>query len=241
MNRSIPLGERLIFALDVDSGEEALGWVERLGDAVGFYKIGMELLASGDYFAVLDALAARDKAIFVDLKFHDVPATVAAAVRRLSRWPVRFCTVHSYQAMLEAASAVKGDLRLLAVTVLTSMDGADLAGQGVQQTPEQAVLARARMARAAGCDGVIASGIEAAAIRAASGDDFLIVCPGIRAAADRGRDDQKRTLAAAEAFAAGADHIVVGRPIRAAADPRRAALALRDEIEAALLLNKSML
>lgn len=234
MSTTIPLNERLIFALDVDSGEEALAWVERLGDAVDFYKIGMELLASGDYFSVLDALASRDKAIFVDLKFHDVPATVAAAVRRLSRWPVRFCTVHSYEAMLRAACAAKGELRLLAVTVLTSMDAADLQRQGVALSPEAAVLARARSAREAGCDGVIASGREAAAIRAATADDFLIVCPGIRAAGEGGRDDQKRTLSAAEAFAAGADHIVVGRPIRQAEDPRLAAQRLREEIRVAL-------
>lgn len=235
MSTTIPLNERLIFALDVDSGEEALAWVERLGDAVDFYKIGMELLASGDYFSVLDALASRDKAIFVDLKFHDVPATVAAAVRRLSRWPVRFCTVHSYEAMLRAACAAKGELRLLAVTVLTSMDASDLQRQGVTLSPEEAVLARARAAREAGCDGVIASGREAAAIRAATGDDFLIVCPGIRAAGEGGRDDQKRTLSAAEAFAAGADHIVVGRPIRQAEDPRLAAQRLREEIRVALV------
>jgi orotidine-5'-phosphate decarboxylase len=230
----IPLHERLIFALDVDCGEEALGWVERLGDSVGFYKIGMELLASGDYFRVLDALASRDKAIFVDLKFHDVPATVAAAVKRLSRWPVRFCTVHAYATMLRAAAEVKGDLRLLAVTVLTSMDAGDLRAQGVSQSPEDAALARARMARETGCDGVISSGREAAAIRAATADDFLIVCPGIRAAGEGGRDDQKRTMAAGEAFRAGADHVVVGRPIRSAADPRAAALAIREEIRAAL-------
>jgi orotidine-5'-phosphate decarboxylase len=239
MNASIALQDRLIFALDVDSGEQALHWVERLGDAVSFYKIGMELLASGDYFRVLDGLAARDKAIFVDLKFHDVPATVAAAVRRLSQWPVRFCTLHSYQAMLQAASAVKGDMRLLAVTVLTSMDAADLAGQGVQQSPEQAVLARARLAREAGCDGVIASGREAAAIRSATADDFLIVCPGIRAAGASGGDDQKRTQSAGAAIAAGADHIVVGRPIRTASDPRAAALALHAEISAVVESIKS--
>ncbi|MGQ0802020.1 MAG: orotidine-5'-phosphate decarboxylase [Pseudomarimonas sp.] len=231
----IPLHERLIFALDVDSFSAAKRWIDSLDDAVGFYKIGMELLATGEYFRVLELLAARDKAVFVDLKFHDVPATVAAAVRRLTQWPVRFCTLHSYAAMLRAASEVKGDIRLLAVTVLTSMDAVDLRAQGVLQSPAQAVLDRALGARASGCDGVIASGLEAAAIRAATSDDFLIVCPGIRALSERGLDDQKRTLSAGEAIAAGADHIVVGRPIRAAADPRAAAFAMRAEIEAALI------
>lgn len=232
---AIAAEQRLIFALDVDAGSEAIAWVDRLGDAVHFYKIGMELLASGDYFRVLDALAERSKSIFVDLKFHDVPATVAAAVRRLAQWPVRFCTVHSYSAMLRAAAAEKGDLRLLAVTVLTSMDESDLRDQGVAGNPQDVAIARARAARAAGCDGVIASGREAAAIRAATDADFLIVCPGIRAADEAGRDDQKRTLSAAEAIAAGADHLVVGRPIRQAADPVAAAWALRADIERALL------
>lgn len=228
------LRDRLIFALDVAGHDDALEWIERLGDSVSFYKIGLELLASGDYFRVLDALAARGKRIFVDLKLHDVPATVAGAVRGLSRWPVDFCTVHSYPAMQAAAVEVKGDLRLLAVTVLTSMDDSDLQQQGVQVSAEQAVLARARASRAAGCDGVIASAREAAAIRAATAADFLIVCPGIRAAADAGRDDQKRTTGIREAFASGADHVVVGRPIRHAADPRAAALAMCREIGEAL-------
>jgi len=231
---AIALEERLIFALDVDSRSQAISWVDRLGDAVQFYKIGMELLASGEYFHVLDELAKRDKAIFVDLKFHDVPATVAAAVRRLAQWPVRYCTLHSYAGMLAAASTVKGDMKLLAVTVLTSMDADDLARQGVGQAPMEAVLARAEQAREAGCDGVIASGLEASALRAACGDDFLIVCPGIRAASARGQDDQKRMMSAGEAIRAGANHVVVGRPIRQAIDPVAAALGLRAEMGEAL-------
>ncbi len=238
MNADIPLHERLIFALDVDSFDAAKAWIDRLGDAVGFYKIGMELLATGDYFRVLDVLAQKQKAIFVDLKFHDVPATVAAAVKRLSQWPVRFCTLHSYAAMLAAANAVKGDMRLLAVTVLTSMDSDDLAAQGVQQSLAEAAISRAAQARAAGCDGVIASGLEAAEIRAATANDFLIVCPGIRAASERGKDDQKRMMSAGEAIRAGADHVVVGRPIRTANDPIAAAYALRAEIEASVVHKK---
>jgi orotidine-5'-phosphate decarboxylase len=225
---------RLIFALDVADGDEALAWVERLGDAVQFYKIGLELLASGDYFRVLDTLAGRGKQVFADLKLHDVPATVAATVRGLARWPIRFCTVHTYQAMLRAAAVERGDMKLLAVTVLTSMDDEDLRLQGVAQGAQEAVLARARIGRDAGCDGVIASGREAAAIRAALGPGHLIVCPGIRSAEAAGRDDQKRTVDVATAFANGADHIVVGRPIRHAADPRAAAAALRREIEAVI-------
>lgn len=230
----IPDDQRLIFALDVASGDEARDWIDRLGDSVSFYKIGLELLASGDYFRVLDLLAARDKQVFADLKLHDVPATVAATVRGLARWPIRFCTVHSYQSMLRAAAAERGAMKLLAVTVLTSMDDEDLRLQGVQQGAQEAVLARARVGFEAGVDGVIASGREAAMIRAALGPEFLIVCPGIRADAESGRDDQKRTVNVSTAFANGADHIVVGRPIRHASDPRAAAEAIQHDIQAAL-------
>jgi orotidine-5'-phosphate decarboxylase len=230
----VPARERLIFALDVSSAADAQAWIERLGDAVSFYKIGMELLASGDYFRVLEQLAQAGKRIFVDLKFHDVPATVGHAVRGLSRWPVDFCTIHGQQpAMMRAAAEAAGAMKILAVTVLTSMDAADLEADGIARSPEQQVLARAKQAQAAGCHGVIASGHEAASLRAARGGEFLIVCPGIRPGGPAG-DDQKRTLGVAEAFRAGADYIVVGRPIRQAADPRAAAQAMVDEIEPAL-------
>ncbi len=231
MTRSIADRDRLIFALDVATAGDARAWVDRLGDAVSFYKLGMELLTSGEYFAVLDELARRDKKIFVDLKFHDVPATVAAAVKGLSRWPVQLCTVHSYPAMLRAAAEVKGGLKLLTVTVLTSMDAADLQDQGVAGNPGEVVVARARQAQTAGGDGVICSGLEAAAIRAATGDDFLIVCPGIRPAGPAG-DDQKRTVDVPQAFANGADHVVIGRPIRLAADPRAEAERIQAQIAA---------
>ncbi|KRG68292.1 orotidine-5'-phosphate decarboxylase [Pseudoxanthomonas dokdonensis] len=224
--------ERLIFALDAASGADALAWVDRLGDSVSFYKIGMELLASGDYFPVLEALAKRDKKVFVDLKFFDIPATVAGVIRGLSRWPVHYCTVHGWHsAMLEAAANARaGDLRLLAVTVLTSMDAQDLKKMGIDGEPADIVVQRAKAAQAAGLDGVIASGQEAALLRAASGDDFNIVCPGIRPGGGGG-DDQKRTVGVSEAFERGATAIVVGRPISQASDPRAAAQAMQLEIE----------
>lgn len=226
--------DRLIFALDVPTAAEATAWVDRLGDSVTFYKIGMELLTSGDYFRVLEALAARGKHVFVDLKFHDVPATVAATIRGLRRFPVTFCTLHAqHDAMMRAAADEKGDLRLLGVTVLTSMDRADLRALRIDADPAEIVVERARAAQAAGLDGVIASGQEAAAIRQATGAGFLIVCPGIRPAGPAG-DDQKRTVDVPTAFAAGADHVVVGRPIRQAADPVAAAEALQAQISAAL-------
>jgi orotidine-5'-phosphate decarboxylase len=229
MQNQIADRDRLIFALDVATAAEARAWVDRLGDSVNFYKLGMELLTSGEYFVVLDELARRDKKIFVDLKFHDVPATVAAAVKGLSRWPVQLCTVHSYETMLRAANEVKGGLKLLTVTVLTSMDRADLQAQGVSGEPAEVVIARARQAQSAGGDGVICSGLEAAAIRTATGEDFLIVCPGIRPAGPGG-DDQKRTVDVRQAFANGADYIVVGRPIRHAGDPRAEAERMQTQI-----------
>ncbi len=235
MNRRAKLAlapsERLIFALDAASREQALAWVDRLGDSVGFYKIGMELLASGDYFTVLDELARRDKKIFVDLKFFDIPATIAGVIGGLSRWPVTLATIHGWHAgmMQAAAEARQGELRLLAVTVLTSMDGKDLQDMGIAGDPADIVVQRARAAQACGIDGVIASGQDAGLIRQACGADFSIVCPGIRPAGPAG-DDQKRTLGVSEAFRRGADAIVVGRPISQAADPRAAAQAIQSEI-----------
>ncbi|OAX54633.1 orotidine-5'-phosphate decarboxylase [Xanthomonas graminis] len=227
--------ERLIFALDVPGRSEALQWIERLDDAVAFYKIGMELLASGEYFDVLETLAARGKRVFVDLKFFDIPATVGGVIRRLSQWPVDYCTIHGWHpAMMQAAAAANGgDMRLLAVTVLTSMGRADLASMGIDRAPQEVVVERALAAQAAGIDGVIASGQEAAPIRRATGAGFSIVCPGIRRGGPVG-DDQQRTVGVAQAFADGADAIVVGRPIRQAADPRAAAEAIQREIAATL-------
>lgn len=226
--KNIESRDRLIFALDVPTRAEALDWVERLGDAVTFYKIGMELLTSGDYFAVLGDLAARGKKIFVDLKFFDVPATVASAVKGLTRYPVYFCTIHGNDGMMRAAAQVKGDIRLLAVTALTSLDQHDLDDLGFRCEPEQLVLSRAKAALAAGCDGVVSSGLEVPALRREVDHALITVCPGIRPIGNS--DDQKRTLDVAQAFAAGADYIVVGRPIRYAEDPRAAALAMQQTI-----------
>jgi orotidine-5'-phosphate decarboxylase len=230
---TIPARDRLIFALDVPHRAAALAWMDRLGDSVSFYKIGLELLAGGDWFAVLDELAARGKRIFADLKFHDVPATVAGAVRGLARRPITFATVHcDSRAMLEAAAAAKGALQLLAVTVLTSNDRDDLAALGVQGEPAEIVIERARLAQTAGIDGVVCSGADLPRLRAALGPDLLTVCPGIRPAGPGG-DDQKRTVDVPTAFAQGADYIVVGRPIRNAPDPRAAADAIVAQIAAA--------
>ncbi|MGH8234503.1 MAG: orotidine-5'-phosphate decarboxylase [Rhodanobacteraceae bacterium] len=231
---AIAARDRLIFALDVPDLAAAMAWMDRLGDSVSFYKIGLELLTGRDYFAVLDELAVRGKRIFADLKFHDVPATVAGAVRGLAKLPITFATVHcDSHAMLEAAAAAKGSMRLLAVTVLTSNDSDDLAALGVRGEAVDIVIERARLAQAAGIDGVVCSGADLPRLRAAIGPDLLTVCPGIRPVG-YGRDDQKRTMDVLTAFARGADYIVVGRPIRNAPDPRAAADAIVEQIAVAI-------
>jgi len=232
--KPIPPRERLIFALDVSTAEEARHWIERLGDSVAFYKIGMELLTSGDYFDVLRELDRRNKKVFVDLKFLDVPATVAAAVRGLTRYPVSLCTLHSSsRAMMEAAAAAKGDIRLLAVTVLTSFDQSDLADLAIHMPIADLVPQRARFALECGFNGVVCSGLEVPALRAQVDHRLLTVCPGIRPVA--AGDDQKRTVDVAQAFRNGADYIVVGRPIRQAADPRAAAEAIQQSISGSII------
>ncbi|MDH5306145.1 MAG: orotidine-5'-phosphate decarboxylase [Myxococcales bacterium] len=228
--RPIPARERLIVALDVPEVDEALALVDRLGDAVWFYKLGLELSMTGRYFDLLETLRKRGKRVFVDLKFFDIPATVAAAVRRLARRGADFATIHGNEAMVEAACREKGALKLLAVTALTSLDEDDFRDLGVEVSIEKLVLSRARRIVQLGCDGVISSGVEARALRQALGSAFLIVSPGIRPL--ERADDQKRVVTPREAFLAGADYIVVGRPIRAAADPRAAALAIQHSIGA---------
>jgi orotidine-5'-phosphate decarboxylase len=226
--QSLPAAERLIFALDVPDLAQATALVEVLGDAVGFYKIGLELLMSGEYFQVLEMLKSRGKRIFVDLKFFDVPATVASAVRNLARWEVDFATIHGQDGMLKAAAEVKGATKILGVTALTSLDQGDLTRLGFQCDTEALVLSRAKAVLEAGCDGVISSGLEVAALRRDVDPRLLVVCPGIRPV--HNDDDQKRTVDVAQAFTSGADFIVVGRPIRSAADPAAAARAIVDSI-----------
>ena len=230
---SIPPRDRLIFALDVPTADAARGLVDTLGDSVLFYKLGLELMMAGGYFELVDWVVARGKKVFADLKFYDIPATVAGAIRGLNGRGVTFTTVHGNAGIVEAAVGAAKDLRILAVTVLTSFDRADVDELGLGAEVEPLVLARARRARAAGAAGVIASGVEAAAIRAALGKELAIVTPGIRPAENRAADDQKRVLTVERAFAAGADYIVVGRPIRDARDPRAAAESIQASIASA--------
>ena len=235
---AIPRRERLIVALDVPSAGEARAFAQKLGDAAGFYKIGLELFAAGGCFELLEWLVQRGNRVFVDLKFYDIPETVRRAVANLRGRGVTFATVHGNRSIMEAAGREKGDVKVLAVTVLSSFGASDLAELGYAGELEQLVLARARGALDAGCDGVIASGLEASALKAAFDDRLLIVTPGIRPAGlgappqTRLPDDQKRTVDVSQAFANGADYIVVGRPIRDARDPRAAAEAIQQTIAA---------
>jgi orotidine-5'-phosphate decarboxylase len=226
---TIPRAERLIVALDVPTPKEARALVEKLGDSVRFYKIGLELFTAEGYFELLAWLVARGHKVFADLKLYDIPETVRRAVANLRRHGATFLTVHGHRAVMQAAAREKGATKLLAVTVLTSFDQRDLTEMGSAMSVEQLVLARARGAAECGCDGVISSGLEAQALKAEFKDRLLIVTPGIRPVDDRA-DDQKRTVDVAQAFANGADYIVVGRPIREAADPRAAAQAIQATI-----------
>lgn len=229
---TIPNNERLIVPLDVPDADSAKALVRTLGDAAVFYKIGLELAMSGRYFDLLDWLLERDKRVFADLKLYDIPATVGAAVRQLSGSGASFLTVHGERSVMEAAAREKGDrLKILAVTVLTSIEQADLERVGIDVDIETLARRRAADAIASGCDGVIASGHEARRLREDLGPGALIVTPGIRPAdSAAGSDDQRRIVTPRAAFERGADHIVVGRPIRNAADPREAALRIQQEI-----------
>jgi orotidine-5'-phosphate decarboxylase len=222
--------DRLIFALDVPTKADALEWIDRLGDAVTFYKLGLEFCMSGDYFEVLERLVGQGKKVFADLKFSDVPATVRGAVANLAGRGASFCTLHGTSSVYEEVVKVRGEMKLLAVTVLTSCGPEDVAEMGWSGPVEELVSLRARKAVEHGIDGLICSGLEATRLRRELGPEPLLITPGIRAANERGSDDQKRTMSLQEAFRAGADHIVVGRPIRKAADPRAAAEAMQREV-----------
>lgn len=224
----IPAEERLIFALDVPALDDARKLVRSLGDHVHFYKLGLEFFLSGHYFELAEELKQLGKRVFADLKLFDIPPTVGRATAQLARRNVDFLTVHGNDGMLAEAVVNRGDMGILAVTALTSLDQGDLDDLGFKCDVEDLVLSRARRAFALGCTGVISSGLEVPALRREVDDRLVAVCPGIRPVANR--DEQKRTLSAREAFTSGADYIVVGRPIRDASDPARVAAGIQDEI-----------
>lgn len=231
----IPTEERLIIALDLPSAEQALALVDRIGAPGRFYKIGLELCMAPGFFELLARLKAADKRVFVDLKFFDIPETVARAIRNLAERGADFATIHGNQAIMEAAAAAKGaNLRVLAVTALTSLDQGDLEDLGFSCNVADLVLSRAQRALKAGCDGVVSSGLEVERLRAQAPDKLICVTPGIRPVENRVEADQKRVMTPAGAIAAGSDYLVVGRPIRDAADPRAMVETLQAEIATAV-------
>lgn len=231
-SKPIPVNERLIMALDVPSIEEAQALVEELGDSVVFYKVGMELFMCGDYFGFIEWLKQRGKKVFVDLKFFDVPATVGRAIAALSQKGVDLATIHGNDAIMEAAAAKKGDLKVLAVTALTSLDRGDLDDLGFQCDVRELVLSRAKRALAIGCDGIVSSGLEVSMLREQLDNKLLVITPGVRPVDNREEDDQKRVVSVEMAFQNGADYIVVGRPIRDALNRKAMAETMQAQIAA---------
>jgi orotidine-5'-phosphate decarboxylase len=224
---------RLIVPLDLPTAEAARAMAATLGEAVSFYKVGLELFAS-DGMALARELKGQGKQVFLDWKLHDIGATVERSAAVLAQAGCDFLTVHGEPQVMEAAVRGRGasDLKVLAVTVLTSLTDEHLREMGFQETAAQLVERRIRQAVAAGCDGVIASPLEAALARSIGGPDFLVVTPGVRPDWSA-KNDQARAATPAQALAAGASHIVCGRPITAAADPREAALRVAAEMAAA--------
>jgi len=226
--------DRVIVALDVASVEKASDLVLALGDAATFYKVGMQLVFAGG-LGFIAALTDAGKRVFLDMKLLDIENTVAGAVTSIAGLGVTFTTIHAYPNVMRAA--VRANPRsgsgLLGVTVLTSMDDADVTAAGYGRSVAELVAARAADAREAGMDGVVCSPREVAAVRTVVGPDMVIVAPGVRPAGTAA-GDQKRVTTPTDAIAAGADYIVVGRPITAAADPKAAARAVTAEVQAAL-------
>jgi orotidine-5'-phosphate decarboxylase len=223
--------ERLIIALDLASTEKAERLVSCIGEVGIFYKIGMELVYAGG-LSLVQRLVGEGKKVFVDLKLHDIPNTVERATAQIARLGASFLTIHAYPQTMKAALAGAADskLKLLGVTVLTSMNDKDLVEAGYASGVETTVVHRARQAKSRGIAGLVLSPHEVRMVRGAIGQRLVLVTPGIRPQGT-GAGDQKRVMTPAEAIAAGADHIVVGRPVSEAADPRAAATAIIAEIE----------
>jgi orotidine-5'-phosphate decarboxylase len=232
--KDIPLNERIIFALDVNSAQEAKELVERLEPQVGFYKIGLQLFLSAG-FPMVEWIAARGHKVMLDLKFYDIPQTVKLAVSQLGQRGVTFATVHGNEPIVRAAAQAGAQgIKILAVTVLTSFNNDDMTNFfGFGGKVEDLVLERARLAIASGAGGVVASGAEALRLRKELGEDFLIVTPGIRPAGGEA-GDQKRVVTPGRAIADGADHVVVGRPVRDAPSPLAVIQSMLEDIEEAL-------
>jgi orotidine-5'-phosphate decarboxylase len=231
---AIPSKDRLIVALDLPGVDHAEAMIARLGDSVTFYKIGYQLGFAGG-LSMVRKLTDAGKKVFIDVKLHDIGNTVARGVESLSSLGATFLTVHAYPQTMQAAVEARGDFgpKILAVTVLTSYNEADVEAAGYRHTVADLVAVRARQAKALGIDGIVCSPEEVAALRAIVGDGMSLVTPGIRPAGSSS-GDQKRIMTPARAIAAGADYLVVGRPVTEAADPKAAADSIQAEIARAL-------
>jgi len=233
--KDIPLNERIILALDVENADQAKELVKKTESHINFYKVGLQLFMAS-WFEIVDWLSARGHKVMVDLKFFDIPETVKLAVTQLNNRGVTFATIHGNDPIIRAAVEAKGDLTLLAVTVLTSFGHEDMQAMGMTQSIEDLVYFRAKRALELGCDGVVSSGLEAKRLRDKLGSKLLIVTPGIRPGAniEESKDDQQRIITAKGAITDGADYLVVGRPISKAADPVAVISSLQEEIKQGL-------
>ncbi len=212
--------DNIIIALDFPDFDSARQMVNILGDQAGFYKIGLEMMASGDYFKMIDFLKNNDKKVFADLKLYDIGKTMSRTIKNLAQYDIDFLTIHAAsREIMEQAAQAKENIKLLAVTVLTCLDQDDLSQMGFDQGKnlQQHVISRAKLAIESNIDGVVASAQEAQALRSQIGQGFDIVTPGIRLAASD--DDQKRVVTPKDALAAGASHLVIGRPVARSQDP----------------------
>jgi orotidine-5'-phosphate decarboxylase len=234
-HKDIPLNERIIFALDVDSKEAAEEWVERLGSHISFFKVGLQLFIAG-WFDVINMITERGHKVMCDLKIFDVPETVKLAIRQLKNRGVTFATVHGNNPILRAAVEEKSGLKILAVTVLTSFDEDEMREMGFTGTIDEFVFKRAARALEIGCDGVVSSGLEVPRLRRNLDKNFIIVTPGIRPGKniEIPDDDQRRIVTPKEAIINGADYVVIGRPISTAGDPVAVVEAMQDEIRQGL-------
>ncbi len=228
---SIPLKERIIVALDLDSPEKAKEMVRKCESHTHFFKVGLQLFMSS-WFDTVDWIRDRGHKVMLDLKFFDIPETVKLAVEQVNNRGVSLATIHGNDPIIRAALEARGDMKLLAVTVLTSFGEEDLRAMGMTQSVEELVYFRAKRALDLGCDGVVSSGMEAARLRSQLGEKLLIVTPGIRPGANvsDGADDQKRIVTAGTAIKDGASHVVVGRPITQAPDPAKVLEMMQEDI-----------
>jgi orotidine-5'-phosphate decarboxylase len=230
---SIPLQERIIVALDVDSPEQAKDLVKKCESHTSFFKVGLQLFM-GSWFDTVDWIVDRGHKVMLDLKFFDIPETVKLAVEQVNSRGVSFATIHGNDPIIRAAVSARGDMQLLAVTVLTSFGEEDMRAMGMTQSVADLVYFRAKRALELGCDGVVSSGLEAEKMRQDLGEKLLIVTPGIRPGANvrDNSDDQKRIVTAGMAIKNGANHVVVGRPITRAADPIQVIEQMQQDIAA---------